>query len=147
MFLAFCASYRYYIREELLLKFKMWYSAKSFIENSGKWEAIDGSDGNLSQLTIAEDPEEIFVVSGHLYDEAFSMWLEPGYYASRPPGEIHGSRINDAGIAAICLSHGVEELWSADRDFSRFPGLNVRTHWFRQVPFKIPTWCPSSPYL
>jgi hypothetical protein len=35
-------------------------------------------------------PEEIFVVSGRLYDEAFAMWLEPGYYASRPPGEVHG---------------------------------------------------------
>ena len=29
------------------------------------------------------------------------------------------------GIAAICLSHGVSELWTADRDFSRFPDLRV----------------------
>jgi uncharacterized protein len=34
--------------------------------------------------------------------------------------------IHDARIAAICLSHGVAELWSADRDFSRFPALAVR---------------------
>ena len=26
----------------------------------------------------------------------------------------------------ICLSHGVNELWTADRDFSRFPEL--KTH-------------------
>lgn len=32
----------------------------------------------------------------------------------------------DARIAAICLAHGVEELWTADRDFSRFPTLRTR---------------------
>ena len=35
-------------------------------------------------------------------------------------------RIHDARIAALCLQHGVTELWSADRDFSRFPDLKVR---------------------
>lgn len=39
---------------------------------------------------------------------------------------VHGGAIHDARIAAICLSHGVTELWSADRDFSRFPALTVR---------------------
>lgn len=34
--------------------------------------------------------------------------------------------VHDARIAAICLSHGVRELLSADRDFSRFPQLKVR---------------------
>jgi toxin-antitoxin system PIN domain toxin len=36
-----------------------------------------------------------------------------------------GSKIHDARIAALCLANGVDELWSADRDFSRFAGLNV----------------------
>jgi hypothetical protein len=36
-----------------------------------------------------------------------------------------GGSIHDARIAAICLGHGVRELWSADRDFSRFPKLRV----------------------
>lgn len=40
--------------------------------------------------------------------------------------KAHGGAIHDARIAAICLSHGVAELWSADRDFSRFPALAVR---------------------
>jgi hypothetical protein len=35
-------------------------------------------------------PEEIYINSGRLYDEAFGVWLEAGDYASRPPGEIHG---------------------------------------------------------
>ncbi|MFP4483855.1 MAG: type II toxin-antitoxin system VapC family toxin [Spirochaetaceae bacterium] len=37
-----------------------------------------------------------------------------------------GPRVHDARIAAICLSHGVDELWTADRDYSRFPVLTVR---------------------
>jgi toxin-antitoxin system PIN domain toxin len=41
-------------------------------------------------------------------------------------GRIAGPRIHDARIAAICQQHGVRELWSADRDFSRFPGLRTR---------------------
>jgi toxin-antitoxin system PIN domain toxin len=40
--------------------------------------------------------------------------------------KTHGGAIHDARIAAICLSYGVAELWSADRDFSRFPTLAVR---------------------
>lgn len=38
---------------------------------------------------------------------------------------IQGPQIHDARIAALCLLHGVTELWSADRDFSRFPALKV----------------------
>jgi predicted nucleic acid-binding protein len=41
-------------------------------------------------------------------------------------GRITGPRVHDARVAALCLSHGVSELWSADRDFGRFSALNVR---------------------
>jgi predicted nucleic acid-binding protein len=34
--------------------------------------------------------------------------------------------VHDARIVAICLHHGVSELWTADRDFSRFPSLKTR---------------------
>jgi toxin-antitoxin system PIN domain toxin len=40
-------------------------------------------------------------------------------------GKIGGPRINDARIAALCRLHGVRELWSADRDFSRFADVKV----------------------
>ena len=40
-------------------------------------------------------------------------------------GQVTGPKIHDARIAAICLGHGVTELWSADRDFSWFPALRV----------------------
>ena len=41
-------------------------------------------------------------------------------------GRITGGRVHDARIAAICLQHGVSELWTADRDFSLFPALKTR---------------------
>lgn len=40
--------------------------------------------------------------------------------------KVAGPRVHDARIASLCLSHGVSELWSADRDFSRFTALRVR---------------------
>lgn len=42
------------------------------------------------------------------------------------PARVTGGAIHDARIAAICQFHGVKELWSADRDFSRFPQLMTR---------------------
>lgn len=35
-------------------------------------------------------------------------------------GQITGPQVHDARVVAICLQHGVQELWTADRDFSRF---------------------------
>ena len=37
-----------------------------------------------------------------------------------------GARVHDARVAALCVSHGVRELWTADRDFSLFAGLKTR---------------------
>ena len=39
---------------------------------------------------------------------------------------VVGPRVHDARVAALCVSHGIRELWSADRDFSMFPQLTVR---------------------
>ena len=41
-------------------------------------------------------------------------------------GKLAGPQVHDARIAALCLQHGVRELWSADRDFGRMPALAVR---------------------
>ena len=41
-------------------------------------------------------------------------------------GKIRGPVVHDARIAAVCIAHGVVEFWTADRDFSRFPGLSAR---------------------
>jgi toxin-antitoxin system PIN domain toxin len=40
-------------------------------------------------------------------------------------GKVSGPKVHDARIAALCAQHGVRELWSADRDFSAFPGFIV----------------------
>ena len=37
-----------------------------------------------------------------------------------------GGHVHDARVAALCAHHRVSELWSADRDFSRFTKLTVR---------------------
>ncbi len=39
---------------------------------------------------------------------------------------VSGNLIHDAHIAALCLEHGVAELLTGDRDFSRFPELTTR---------------------
>jgi hypothetical protein len=52
-----------------------------------------------------------------------------GYWSHLRPllevGRVIGPRLHDARIVALCTGHGVRELWSADRDFGRFPGLSV----------------------
>ena len=102
-------------------------------ENMAQWEEIEGSDGNMFQLTVAEDldtgdytrltrfkdgystksfgakshdyPEEIFIVSGRVYDEAFGQWLEPGFYASRPSGEVHGPFRAEGDVIVLEMSY------------------------------------------
>jgi hypothetical protein len=41
-------------------------------------------------------------------------------------GRVAGPAVHDARIAALCLHHGVDELWTADRDFARFAPLRTR---------------------
>ena len=41
-------------------------------------------------------------------------------------GRVVGRVTHDARIAAMCLDHGVSELLTSDRDFTRFPTLRVR---------------------
>ena len=45
-------------------------------------------------------------------------------FVERP--RIVGGVVHDARIAAICVAHGVEELYTRDRDFSMFPELRTR---------------------
>jgi hypothetical protein len=101
-------------------------------ESSGRWTPIRGLEGMAEELTLSIDPEtgeytrltrfhpgadttpfggkihtypeEIFVVSGRLYDQAFDLWLETGHYVSRPPGEAHGPFQTDVGCVVLDLS-------------------------------------------
>lgn len=54
----------------------------------------------------------------------------PGHWASLAGLLRHargvGPIVHDARVAAICIAHGIDELWTLDRDFGRFPGLRTR---------------------
>lgn len=63
-------------------------------------------------------PSLVLLSEAHGYAEALFSLLEQG--------RVVGPRVHDARIAALCLFHGVRELWTADRDFSRFPTLPAR---------------------
>jgi toxin-antitoxin system PIN domain toxin len=58
-----------------------------------------------------------------LLAEQASYW--PTLRALIAAGRVAGAQVHDARIAALCREHGIRELWSADRDFSRFAGLQV----------------------
>jgi predicted nucleic acid-binding protein len=58
-----------------------------------------------------------------LLSEGAGFWEEFRQLIST--GQIAGARVHDARVAALCLVHGVTQLWTADRDFSRFPALRT----------------------
>jgi toxin-antitoxin system PIN domain toxin len=72
--------------------------------------------------------------------KAMDIWLNspgcemigegPGYYDVLKKvvskGKIAGPMIHDARIAALCFHYGIRELWTTDRDFSRFATLRTR---------------------
>src|SRR5438067_1307500 len=59
-----------------------------------------------------------------LLAEAADHW--PQLRAALAIGRVAGPQVHDARVAALCRLHGVRELWTADRDFGRFPDLRVR---------------------
>ncbi len=101
-------------------------------ESHSRWQPVPGLEGIAEELTLSEDPvtreytkltrflpgadtspfggkrhtypEEVFIVSGRLFDAAFGQWLEQGHYASRPPGELHGPFQTDTGCVVLELS-------------------------------------------
>lgn len=100
--------------------------------NRDQWKPISGLEHMAEELTLSIDsetgeytrltrfhpgadttpfggknhpyPEEVLIVSGRLYDQAFDRWLETGDYASRPPGEVHGPFKTDVGCVVLELS-------------------------------------------
>lgn len=102
------------------------------LENQGRWTPLAGLEGMAEELTLSIDPEtgdytrltrfhpgadtaafgakshwypeEVFIISGRLYDAAFDLWLEAGYYASRPPGELHSPFRTNEGCVVLEIS-------------------------------------------
>ena len=77
-------------------------------------------------LEMAVEQVEAWVESPSLVLLAEGEGYWPQLRALVLGGYISGPKIHDARVAAICLQHEVEELWTIDRDFSRFAGLRVR---------------------
>jgi toxin-antitoxin system PIN domain toxin len=65
-----------------------------------------------------ESPTLVLLAEGSTHWSALRAALQP----ARAVGPL----VHDARIAALCRQHGVRELWTADRDFGRFPDLPVR---------------------
>ena len=73
-------------------------------------------------------------------DEQVSAWLEspslrvlgedrdfwPVFASCLKEAHTTGGAVHDTRIAACCRHHGVRELWTADRDFGRYPWLTTR---------------------
>jgi toxin-antitoxin system PIN domain toxin len=73
----------------------------------------------LDQVTAwLESPSVVFLA------ESAGYW--PQLCEIRVRSHVAGPRVHDARIAALCQFHGVRELWTADRDFGRFPDVPVR---------------------
>ena len=73
------------------------------------------ADGLAQVDAWLESPSLVLLAEGAEHGSALRGLLESGRVAGPP--------VHDARIAALCLAHGVRELWTADRDFSRFPAL------------------------
>ncbi|MBA2548700.1 MAG: PIN domain-containing protein [Burkholderiaceae bacterium] len=76
-------------------------------------------DRAFAQLrALANSPGLVFLAESDGYLERLAKVASSA--------KSRGGAIHDARVAAICLHHGASELWSADRDFSRFPDLRTR---------------------
>lgn len=119
-----------------------------------QWKPVKGLEGIAEELTLSIDkdsgeytrltrfhpgadttlfggkshayPEEIFIVSGRLYDQAFDTWLESGHYASRPPGEVHGPFNTDMGWVVLKISFPTKLMNSRYRLTIRSSGRSYR---------------------
>lgn len=75
-------------------------------------------DRAIAQVEAWLDSPTVAVLGeGRRYWSALRRILEQSAFT--------GPRVHDARIAALCLHHGVTELWTADRDFRRFPDLKI----------------------
>jgi uncharacterized protein len=77
-------------------------------------------------LPLALDQVEAWLESPGLVVLAESENYWPELRQMLTAGLVAGPQVHDARVAALCRLHGVRELWTVDRDFSRFPGLKVK---------------------
>lgn len=86
---------------------RIWKEAASTPEQA--WAQLSAWRASPSVRLIGE-PEDFF---GVLDD-----------FMTRP--RVRGPIVHDARVAAICVAHGIEALFTRDRDFSLFPELRTQ---------------------
>ncbi len=82
---------------------------------------LPGADSTAAPAKSHDYPEEIYIVSGSLYDVAFQRWLRAGDYASRPPFELHGGFRTDEGCLVLEVSFPSQGRRGADDMATRHP--------------------------
>jgi uncharacterized protein len=99
------------------------------------WPCIHEFIGIVTHASIYQPPtplnQALATVAAWLAAGNLHLLSEsPGYFEKLRElalgAKLSGPRIHDARIAALCLHHGVRELWTADRDFALFPKLKTR---------------------
>ena len=76
------------------------------------------ADEAIGQIAAwLESPSVVPLSEGTSYWSVLSSLLSSA--------KVTGTLVHDARIAALCLSQGIRELWSADRDFTRFPQIKA----------------------
>jgi len=78
-----------------------------------------------SPLEIAQAQVEAWLEAPGLVLLAETPGYWPELRATLKASRVAGPAVHDARIAALCRLHGVQELWTADRDFSRFQGFRI----------------------
>jgi toxin-antitoxin system PIN domain toxin len=98
------------------------------------WPCAHEFLGKVTNPRIFRKPASMDEAIGQIHAWAASPWFvflpEAGDHLVHladlaRASQTAGARVHDAKIAAICLGHDVDELWTVDRDFRRFPGLRV----------------------
>jgi hypothetical protein len=86
---------------------RIWKEAASSPDQA--WRQIDAWAASPSISLLAETEDFPAVLEG---------------FVRRP--RVRGPIVHDARVAALCVAHGIDELLTADRDFTLFPELATR---------------------
>ena len=73
----------------------------------------------LDQLAAWRESPSLVILT-----ETDGYWTVLGRLLER--SKASGGAVHDARVAALCVHHGARELWTADRDFSRFIDVTTR---------------------
>jgi len=91
----------------------------AIVTHPGIWDPPTPLAAAIAQVGAwLESPTLVVLSEGGPYWSELSRLLAAG--------RIQGGGVHDARVAALCVVHGVQELWTADRDLGRFPLLKTR---------------------